>query len=406
MQQENKLNLSSRHEKWIVAVILCISPLAGMTIDLIAPSLPAISHGLQISAAAAKNLISIYLLGMALGNFFIGFLSDSLGRRKLGILGSAIFTLASLFPAIFSHLGILFITRFLQGFTLGAVGVVARAILADILPSQKLIRIAPMISTMWGIGPIVGPVIGGYLQYYINWQAGFYFFAIYGFIILIGIIRIIPETHFHRQILDIRQIKNNFLIIVKHRIFMGAVILAGLGYSLLVVFNILGPFLIQTQWGYTSIYFGHIALWMGVMFLLGTITCRYFIKQYTPEVILWKAIRIFLLVGIVGVMFAFIDSQNIWVVIIPSLLMFFGCGVIFPAGMGYGMSLFRHLAGSSSAVMSFTYVLIPSLVGLLMSFVLINNAIPMMWMYLGIMLFSGLIYWLLIKSPKSIISEK
>lgn len=406
MQQENKLHLSVYREKLIITIIMCIFPLVGMAVDLIAPSLPAISHGLHISNTVTKDLIAIYLLGYALGNFFVGFLADALGRRKLGILGFLIFTIASLLPVIFPNIAVLLSARLLQGLALGGVTVVGRTILSDILPPEKLIRIATLIATMWGIGPIIGPVIGGYLQYYINWQAGFCFFALYGFIGLLGMITIIPETHFNRQILNFNQIKINLITIVTHKLFMGIVILMGIAYSSIIVFNTLGPFLIQTQLGHTSVYFGHIALCMGLVFLLGTMTCRHLVKRYQPEEILLTTIPIFLLLSIIWVILAYVAGKNMSVVIVPSLFMFFGAGIIYPSCMGRGLALFRHLAGSGTAVMNLINVLITSLTALIMSFITAGSVLPMASIYLGLMLLSGLIYWLCIKPSKSMIAEK
>src|SRR5262249_19537975 len=154
----------------------------------------------------------------------------------------------------------------------------------------QLMRTATMIATMWGIGPVIGPLIGGYLQYYFNWQACFYFFAFYGFVGLVSAFFIIPETHRYRQKLNFVQIKSNFTNIITHRLFVGAVTLMGITYSLLIVFNTLGPFFIQNILGHSSVYFGKIALCMGLAFLSGTFICRYLIKRHQPEKILIFAI--------------------------------------------------------------------------------------------------------------------
>lgn len=398
MQHANKLNFSLNQERLIITIIMGMFPLAGMAIDLVAPSLPAMSLDLHISHTTSKNLITIYLLGSALGNFCVGFLADALGRRKLGILGLLVFTIASLLPALLPNVTVLLCARFLQGLAMGSIIVIARAILSDILPPEKLLRIATLIATMWGIGPIIGPVIGGYLQYYINWQAGFYFLALYSLICLTAMITVIPETHFSRQALNFSQIKLNFLTIVKHRIFMGVVFLMGIASSILIVFNTLGPFLIQIQLGHTPVYFGHIALCMGVAFLLGTMVCRYLVNRYQPEVILSIAIPVFLMLSFSWVIAAYVAEKNIWIIIIPSLFMFFGAGIIYPASMGRGLILFRHLAGSSSAVMNLIRILIASLTGLAMSFITLSSILPMSWIYLGLMLLSGLVYGFLMRN--------
>jgi Bcr/CflA subfamily drug resistance transporter len=399
--QQTPLDLSSRRVNFILFALLSLYPLVGMGVDLIAPSLPAISQNLSISTTFSKNLIAIYLFGYACGNFIIGFLSDALGRRKLIVLGLFIFVIVSLLPTFFINATVLLLARFLQGFAIAAFAVVARAIFSDILPPERLIRMAILISTTWGIGPIIGPVIGGYLQFYFNWQACFYFFAAFGALGFIVIFLVLPETHFHRQPLNIKQLGNNFATIVSHRLFMGMVILMGITYSLLIVFNTLGPFLIQSQLGRTPIYFGHVALFLGLTFLIGTIVCRRLTKYHKPEKILQVAVLFFLIIATLGLLLAFIANKNMTLIVILSLFMFLGCGIIYPAGMSKGISLFRHLAGSGSAIMNLINVLITSITAFLMGFVTANNAIPMAVFYLVLMLLCGIIWWLLIRGNES-----
>lgn len=389
--------LSEKQVPVIAFVILSLYPLVGMGIDLIAPSLPAISHDLSASNNFSKNLITLYLLGYATGNFIIGILSDALGRRKLMLYGLLTFTIVSLLPAFFEKTAVLLLARFCQGFSLAAFAVTSRAVLSDILPEDKLIRFATLIATMWGIGPIIGPFIGGYLQFYINWQACFYFFALIGGLGFLSMLYVIPETHFHRQPLHFQQLKNNLRLISTHSLFFGAVSLMGVTYSLLIVFNTLGPFLIQTSLGYSSVYFGHIALFMGLTFLFGTVLCRRLLKSLTPEEVLFYAILFFIFISAISLGITFINPKNIWIIIVPSLFMFLGCGIIYPTAMGKGLSLFRHLAGSGAAVMNLINILITSFIALIMSFLHADNVIPINFIYFSLMIVAAIIYYYFIR---------
>jgi MFS transporter, DHA1 family, multidrug resistance protein len=397
MQAENILDLSARRVNLIILLILSVYPLLGMAVDLIAPSLPAISRDLQVSHTVAKNLVAIYLLGYSLGSFIIGFLSDALGRRKFLTGGLLLFTLASLLPTFFPNPQVLLLARLLQGLAIAAIATSGRPILADILTPEKLIHVNTLVATMWGIGPIVGPVIGGYLQYYFNWQAGFYFFAVYSFLTLVAAFFLVPETHHQRQALNFSQLRINLISILKHRLFMGATLLMGLTYSLLIVFNTLGPFLIQNVLAKTPVYFGHLALIMGCVFLIGTITCRRLVKIHPPEKMLARAVPVFLVIAVIGLILAYVDDHSVWIIAVPSAILFFGTGIIYPASMGKGSAIFRHLAGSGTAVMNLINILITSLTAFLMSFVTVAGIIPIAWIYVVLLVLCGLIYWFLIR---------
>ena len=90
---------------------------------------------------------------------------------------------------------------------------------------------------------------------------------------------------------------------------MALVVLMGIAYSLIIVFNTVGPFLIQTRLNYSPIFFGHLALVMGLIFLIATIICRYLLKHYKAEQLLQVVINLFL-----GLAANYIHSQLFYTV--------------------------------------------------------------------------------------------
>lgn len=383
--------------KVIIWTLLILMPVVGMAVDLIAPSLPAIAQGLNVSAQSAKNVIAIYLLGYAIGNFITGFLTDALGRQKLLRLSLIGFIVASLIPIIFPYIGLLLAARLLQGITIGASAVIARAIFADVLEPHELISLGTLIGTMWGLGPVLGPVIGGYLQHFFGWQAGFYFFAIVTTIIFFLVFFIVPETHFNRHALKIKTIKHNLSEVLTHQLFMSLVILMGLAYSLIIVFNTLGPFLIQDTLHYSPVFFGHLALSLGLVFLASTFTCRFLLKKYQAIRLLSILINSLLLLGLIFLILSLNIKTNISTITVISAIMFFSTGFIFPMSMGKGMSLFKHIAGTAGATMYLINVLITSFVAFLVSFVHIDNFSTLMIIYFALIIGFFMLYWFSIK---------
>ncbi|OGT53588.1 MAG: hypothetical protein A3F17_00145 [Gammaproteobacteria bacterium RIFCSPHIGHO2_12_FULL_41_15] len=391
------ITLSQKQIQQITWTLLLLMPIIGMTVDLIAPSLPAIARGLQVSNHAAKNAISIYLLGYALGNFFTGFLADAWGRQKLMRINLAGFVLVSLLPIVSPRIETLLLSRLLQGITIGAVAVTARATFSDILEPQQLIRLGTLIGTMWGLGPVIGPILGGYLQTYFGWKAGFYFFALISLIGFIATYFIVPETHFNRHPLRIKTIKKNLTEIFKHPLFMALVILMGLAYSLLIVFNTMGPFLIQSVLHYSPLVFGHFALSLGLLFLLSTFVCRYLLKRYEVNKLFFVVINSALLITIILFGITLFFKNNMIVIAVSSGVMFFTCGCLFPTSMGKGISLFRHIAGTASATMYLINILITSLLSLLVSFINVQNFISLISVYFSLIVGCALLYWCIIR---------
>ncbi len=395
-----QIALSPRHIRILLALILGLFPLVGMTVDLIAPSLPAISSGLQMTKPMTKNMISLYLYGYGMGSFIFGFLSDAWGRRKILLGGLGAFIVISLLPVCFAYPSVMLSTRFLQGFSLACFSVNARPIASDILPPKQARSFFVFVATMWGIGPIIGPWIGGYLQVYFGWKAGFVFFASYAAISLTLLLIFLPETHLHRHPFRLQKISQDFRMMIQHKKFIGAILAMSFSYSLLIVFNIMGPFLFQIGFGYSPIAFGHVALWMGISFLLGTFLCRALIQYEQEKLIYHLGLPLSLGLALLGIILAYVIDGSAHIALIISLSLFLCCGFFNPAITGLGMTLFPQQVGSSSAIMYFINLMITSTVAWSVSFISSTQVLYLMYVYFALMLSCVLAYFCLISPAR------
>lgn len=385
---------SSRHKSQLIWVLLLLGPISGMAVDLIAPSLPGIARSLDISQSMAKNVITTYLLGYAIGSFFAGFLTDAYGRKMLLRVSIFGFVLSSLLPVFFPDEQVVLIARALQGVFIAGQSAVCRATMADILTPSELNKMGTMLGTMWGLGPILGPVLGGYFQHYLGWQAGFVFLAIMSFVLFIAVMIVMPETHLNPRPLRLKTAQSDMREILRSRAFMGLVVIMGLAYSLLIIFNTLGPFLIQKKLGFSASYYGKFALALGCVFLISTMVCRGLLKKYSILQLIYVGLYMFLALTLVAVGFAYFFPVNIYFIGIASSIVFFMTGFVFPMAMGLGIGMFRHTAGTASSVMFLFNVLITTLVAFISSFYHIDSAIPLIWAYIIVQIAIVIIYWL------------
>ncbi len=375
------IKLSEAIRSRIVLILLMINPVIGMAVDLIAPSLPAISEHLNVAPVTAKNLIAIYLLGYAVGNFITGFLTDALGRKRLMLISFAAFALASTLPLFVPHYLALLMARLLQGLTLGAVAVIIRATFSDILTADKLVKLGTLLGSTWALGPIIGPVVGGYLQSYFGWQAIFMFFVITSLLAMSLCATFIPETHFARQSLQLSKIGKNLKEVLSHRLLINISLLMGCVYSLLVVFSTVGPFVIQSVLHFSPIFFGQIAFGLGLLFIGMTFVSRWSLGRFTVE----KLYQI-------PTLFAFIFTTLAWVIslykygslsliIAASAACYLFCAMIFPMSMGKGLTFFKHIAGTASALMFLISYSLASLLSWLVSFFHVTSIVPLTGYY-------------------------
>lgn len=386
-------NTDAKKQNTMFIILLLFMPVVGMAVDLVAPSLPAISQSLNLSDALVKGVISLYLLGYALGNFFIGFLTDAIGRQKLLRISMFAFAIFSLLPVLWPDVTVLLISRLAQGLAVGAVAVLIRAIFSDSLEPERLVKLGPVMGAMWGLGPVIGPVIGGYLQFYFNWQAGFVFFLLVAIMFFIAIFMTVPETIAKKQTLSLKQMKSSLKEVLGHDLFMALVISMGITYAMIITFQTLGPFLIQNVFGHSAAYFGKIALIMGAVFLPSTFLCRYLLKHFQVKILFLSTVHIIAIVLVTLLLINLFFPNSYAILLIASVLVFFVCGFIFPLSMGKGMSLFRHISGAAAAVMYLVNVLITSLVSFVESFINADVVIEVVVIYSALMLLLVITYW-------------
>lgn len=388
-----KIALSEKRVQSIIWTLLLLMPLAGVAIDLVAPALPGMAKGLQVTDGKVKDVISLYLFGYGFGSFVAGFLADAFGRQKLLRLGLFSFVIVSFLPILLPNIEILLSVRLLQGIALSMVIVASRTIFTDILPAEKLVAQGTLLAAMWGLGPVIGPVMGGYLQFYLGWKACFYFFVITALPVFILVFLIVPETHFNRHPLSIKTIKNNLAEVFTHGEFIAISALMGLTYSLIISFHTSAPFLIQNKFHYSPVFFGHLALYLGMAYLIATFICRYLLKKFNFDQLMPKLIGLFLLITLLSIGLSYIFVTSIVLLAITSAFMFAACGLIYPLSIGKGLSLLRHIAGTATATMYLVNVSITGLTAFLLSFINIQSITAMFWVYFILMIVSGGVYW-------------
>ena len=109
-----------------------VTGLAPLTLNLIVPSLPALSDHFAITYSSAQVAVSSFIISMAIGQIFIGPISDAYGRRSILMLGIIIFLVGTTICSIATSSELLVIGRFIQAFG-GVAGVVlGRAIIRDV----------------------------------------------------------------------------------------------------------------------------------------------------------------------------------------------------------------------------------------------------------------------------------
>jgi MFS transporter, DHA1 family, multidrug resistance protein len=352
-------------------------PLTGATIDIYVPSLPAIADHFGVPAQLVQWTIPSYLIGYSLAQLFCGAFSDAWGRRTLLIIGLVLYTAASLLAACASSVSMLILMRFVQGLGVAAPGVLARAIASDSFDSERLPRVTNYITLAWALGPIVAPLIGGYLQHVFGWESVFYFLTLCGGIVLVFIYFLLPETNLQRHPLTSDTLLDQYRTVLASPVFLGCAFVLAIIYAQLILFNVVGPFLIQTVLDESPIVFGRAALSLGVAWFLGSLANRILTATFPQLPLIQIATAVALVSSVTMAWLAFERPLSLSNLVIPTAVVFLSGSIIFTRCFGLTIRLFPKQAGTASALVGTLFIAGSALAGFAASFLEASTAIPL-----------------------------
>ncbi len=148
----------------IPLVVACALFMEMLDSSIITTSIPQIALALSIDPISLKMVMTSYLISLAIFIPISGWLADKYGAKKIFILAFVIFTLSSVACATSASLLELIIYRIIQGFGGAIMMPVARLILLRIFKGEEMVRVMAYVTVPALLGPILGPVVGGFLR--------------------------------------------------------------------------------------------------------------------------------------------------------------------------------------------------------------------------------------------------
>ncbi|MBV8738090.1 MAG: DHA2 family efflux MFS transporter permease subunit [Alphaproteobacteria bacterium] len=165
-------------------------------------SLPYIQGSVAANQDEIEWVLTSYIVAAAIMTPPTGYLAGRFGLRRLFLVSIVGFTVASMLCGMATSLTQIVLFRLLQGAFGAALVPLSQSVLMNIYPPE---RQGAAIS-YWGmaimIGPIIGPIVGGWLTYNYSWRWVFYINLPIGALAFIGMIMFLPETERQHGKLD------------------------------------------------------------------------------------------------------------------------------------------------------------------------------------------------------------
>ena len=339
---------TTRQIPLIIIIVLGIMTTFGpLTIDMYVPSLPSIQSDFKITTSQAQLTSSFAMIGLAIGQFIFGPLSDAFGRKKVALIIIAIYTLASGIAIFTTSISWLLVLRLIQGLTGGGAIVIAKASVGDKHKGQTLAKGLASLLVVNGIITIIAPLIGGYALSIANWKAIFLILTIVSFIILLFAILFMEETK-QSDItkLNFGAIFKDFGYLLRRPSFVIPMLLQGLTYVMLFSFSSAAPFITQKIYELTPQQFSILVSINGIgLIITSQLTAK--LVEYVDRRILLIILTMIQISGVILIIVALTMHLPIWVLIVAFFLNV--CPVTGFGPLSFALAMESRTGGSGNA---------------------------------------------------------
>lgn len=360
------LREASPQRKRLANILTFIAlPFSGFMTDVYLPSFPSMAQDLQVSEKSIQLTLTCFFLSYGFSQLFVGSIVDSVGRYRPVLISLVVLIASSIGIAFTDDVMIINILRVVQGIATAFMVVAKRAFFVDLYEGERRKHYLSFFTIVWSCGPIIAPFLGGYLEKLFGWQSNFYFLAIYCTLILLGELFIGGETIRIRKPFNLKKTSVLYRVMLRNKGFLYGIGVLGIAYSVTMVFNVAGPFVVEHHFGFDSVTIGYCTLVLGFAWMVGGIIS----KRFTPLVFKPKIYTTsFIQLGLIGALVALgLTIDNLVLLVAFAFLIHICSGFIFTNFFTHNMLFFPNNAGIAGGLMGGMLYIITSFSSFLIS---------------------------------------
>jgi len=354
----------SPRRRRLAPLLAALAMFGPFSIDTIFPAFPTIARELGASPIAMQQTISVYMIAYALMSLFHGPLSDALGRRRVILVGVAVFALASIGCALAGSIGSLLAFRALQGISAGAGLIVGRAIIRDCFDGVEAQRLMAAVSMIFGIAPAIAPIVGGWVVAFAHWSMIFWLLAAFAAALWLTCLAWLPETHpLERRVpLSFDELATTYRRIAADRAFLPLAFAGTLNFNALFVYIASAPAFVLNLLKLDAQHFA----WLFIPAITGMMTGAFLSGRLAGRLSASATVRlgytIMLGAAALNVTIALLlPSPRVPWSVLPIGLHAIGIGINFPTLTLLLLDRFPHHRGAVSSVQAFVSLVLSAI---------------------------------------------
>ncbi len=343
--------LSDRALLLLLAAVTALGPIAT---NLYLPALPAVREYFGASVAAVQATFSVSLVTFALGLLVWGPISDRYGRRNAVLYGLSIMVVGTIACLSAQSLHWLIAGRGLQAFGTATGLVTARAIVADLYPTERMAKLFASLTMVAVLGNSLAPVLGGFVAAGLGWRAIFATLMLATLVVGAIAWRRLPET----RRAGVRPPRAAEMLattwsLARDPQFAGCVLQGAVVYATFLVFISLAPYMMVSALGRPATEFGFYYLFIAAGYFLGNWSVGRLMARRDLH---WMVVAgVLLTVAGSGAALGFAAlglTHPLWI-FIPMGVLAFGQGLALPNVTATAVSRSPEHAGVASSLIGF-----------------------------------------------------
>jgi DHA1 family bicyclomycin/chloramphenicol resistance-like MFS transporter len=371
---------------------------AAIATDLYLPAIPYMIVDLGGTTSDGQLTLSVFMVGLALGQLVFGPLSDHFGRIPVVRAGTLLFLVTSVLCALAADFGVMWATRGLQGMAAASGPVIARAMVRDRYEGNRAAQVMSTLSAAMAIIPMIAPSIGALILQFAAWPAVFVALAVFAALVLAALTRL-PETtsNTSNERLTLRMVLSSFSEMLRRPSFLGYQMAGSFSFAALFVYLSTVAFFLPDVFNIPTSLFGYAFALTVFGFMTGSLINARLVMRFGMDQTLKAGLTISLLAALLIVLLSANASAHLYAMAALSSIFFLGVGLTASnASMG-AISQFANKAGSASAVYGFTHALLASAIGAMAGLLYQGRLLEPALIMLGcaMLAFSGLwlVHW-------------